>query len=212
MGNYKEKAKRYIVFGLQNIIIPFSLFLVGWHLQETTTPKNFISIILGMFTVPIPIWIFMCAVIIYYTLGRIFKKEVYTEKQSNYDSSLYKKISAMFRSGSILQYLENHSFANSFPHDLFDSLFRVEQYINDTDYEFFNKELEAVKDKLFRETKEFMNLLAHYTFVIDQNTQGIPHDRKDYDKDRINELNTVATDLLNKYRNFERKAKELFYD
>lgn len=160
---------------------------------------------------------------LFYNLLALFIQHFFNQKKANVskhycevDRALFVKFLQCLPSNGSVEFVNNHSFGNSFNLDKFNQLFEFYHTWNNAEYEFINPNLENLKKALFDKIAEFVDFSSVRTYrqrsglflAIPDNCLADEMNLSQSVREDIQTLNKLGSEVYEAHQNLVREAKK----
>jgi len=153
--------------------------------------KDFSAAILGFWNFKVQLWVIVSFLLLFVILIKLLRKRKdkkdtgyqYDNDTLNLDKEMYKRLTESLLNQEIVLDLKNFIFSNeSFHLDKLDWISKILNESKRSDFDFFNPEIESLKQGLIKEIEKLQAVLSQNIFSAGPNGWvGIP---KEWDRDR----------------------------
>jgi hypothetical protein len=160
---------------------------------------------------------------LFYNLLALFLQYFFNQQKANVsehyceiDRALFVKFLQCLPSNGSVEFVNNHSFGNSFNFDNFNQLFEFYHTWNNAEYEFINPNLENLKKALFDKIAEFVDFSSLYTYgqrsglylAIPDAYLADEMNLPQHVHETIQALNKLGREVYEMHQNLVREAKK----
>lgn len=221
MNRYKKIWNDPVVSSL----IATGLIAIGgivWSAIKSTFDKDvdFKTAFCDFLTLKIELWYFLILIlliILIIWLFRHFRKEIfiYDKDSLRLDKELFVRIrNVLLPQPGPIDFIRENNFAGfSFVLSELDGLYRISNESRNSDFEFFNPELEQHKKELVKLIDDFNVIISSETFVTERGFQTVPPEWEQTQPERfrkvVKDINRLQDGICEKYDEFLKLGRRI---